>query len=77
MAKIPAPKPPSKKGPPPEPQQAPANLDKPDPSDLKPLNFKVPAEFHREFKTYAASHGISMLVLLQEGFEAVKKQRGT
>jgi hypothetical protein len=75
MAKIPAPK--SKKGKPPEPAAAPANLENADPNDLKPLNFKVPAEFHREFKTYAASHSMSMLVLLREGFEAVKKQRGT
>jgi hypothetical protein len=74
MAKIPAPQ--SKKGKPPEPQQAPANLDKPDPSDLKPLNFKVPAEFHREYKTWAAAHGTTMLEVLREGFELVKKQRG-
>lgn len=74
MAKIPPPKPAkSKKGSPPTPQQAPANLDKSDPSDLKPLNFKVPAEFHREFKTYAATHAMSMLELLRQGFELVKK----
>jgi hypothetical protein len=75
MAKIPAPQ--SKKGKPPEPTAAPANLEKPDPNDLKPLNFKVPAEFHREFKTYAAAHGMSMLVLLREAFELVKKQQGS
>jgi hypothetical protein len=75
MAKIPPPK--SKKGKPPEPASAHANLDKPDPNDLKPLNFKVPAEFHREFKTYAASQGTSMLELLLEGFNLIKKDRGS
>jgi hypothetical protein len=76
MAKVPPPK--SKKGEPPKPQQIVANnLDKTDLADLKPLNFKVPAEFHREFKTYAASHGTSMLELLRDGFALLKKQRGT
>lgn len=41
-----------------------------------PLNFKVPVEFHREFKSYAAQHGISMVELLQEGFRLIKKQDG-
>jgi len=40
----------------------------------KPLNFKVSAEFHRVFKTYAAQHGISMRQLLELGFEMVKKK---
>lgn len=43
---------------------------------LTPLNFKVPEKFHREFKTYAAQHGVSMLELLQEGFRLVKERRG-
>ena len=50
---------------------------KPDPGDLKPLNFKVPAEFHREYKTWAAANGTTMLEVLREGFELVKKQRGS
>ena len=45
-------------------------------SSLTPLNFKVSAEFHREFKTYAAQYGISMLELLQEGFRITKERRG-
>jgi hypothetical protein len=45
-------------------------------NSLAPLNFKVPAEFHREFKTYAAQRGISMLELLQEGFRLVRERRG-
>jgi hypothetical protein len=41
----------------------------------KPLNFKVSAEFHRAFKTYAASHAMSMRQLLELGFELVKRKR--
>lgn len=52
------------------------NLKKPQVGDLKPLNFKVDPEFHRAFKAYAASHGISMVELLREGFELVKEHRG-
>ena len=40
------------------------------------MNFKVDPEFHREFKLYAASQGISMLELLREGFDLVKQHRG-
>jgi hypothetical protein len=75
MAQISPPKR-SKKGPPPSIEQTVGNLEKPEPSSLKPLNFKVPAAFHREFKSYAVQHGISMLDLLREGFEAVKERRG-
>lgn len=52
------------------------NLKKPQSGDLKPLNFKVDPEFHREFKSYAASHGVSMVELLREGFDLVKEHRG-
>ncbi len=52
------------------------NLKKPQSGDLKPLNFKVEPEFHRAFKAYAASHGISMVELLREGFDLVKQHRG-
>jgi hypothetical protein len=45
-------------------------------NSLTPLNFKVSVEFHREFKTYAAQRGISMLELLQEGFRLTKEHRG-
>jgi hypothetical protein len=41
-----------------------------------PLNFKVTERFHREFKTYAAQHGVTMLELLQEGFRLVKERNG-
>ena len=52
------------------------NLKKPQSGDLKPMNFKVDPEFHREFKAFAASHGISMVDLLREGFDLVKVHRG-
>lgn len=40
------------------------------------LNFKVTAEFKKEFKGYAVSQGISMVDLLKEGFALSKKRRG-
>jgi hypothetical protein len=43
---------------------------------LMPRNFKVPERLHREFKTYAAQHGVAMLELLQEGPRLVKERRG-
>jgi len=52
------------------------NLEKTEPGSLKPLNFKVPADFHRDFKVYASQQGISMLDLLQEGFKVLREHRG-
>jgi hypothetical protein len=37
-----------------------------------PLNFKVSAEFRREFKTYAAQHNKKLKQLLYEAFAALK-----
>ncbi|MBV5309589.1 hypothetical protein [Chromatium okenii] len=73
MAKPP---PPSNKTSVPSPVAVVDNLKQPQAGDLKPLNFKVDPAFHREFKTYAATHGISMLELLREGFDLVKQNRG-
>lgn len=39
---------------------------------LQPMNFKVPPEFHKEFKIYAAAHGLKMNQLLFKAFEALK-----
>ena len=39
----------------------------------KHLNFKVPPDFHREFKTFAASHDISMTALLIEAFSVLRE----
>ena len=38
-----------------------------------PLNFKVPEQFRREFKTYAAAHGLKLNQLLYKAFEAYSK----
>lgn len=76
MANVPPPAKKSRKGPPPAAEATVGNLEKAEPGSLKPLNFKVPAEFHREFKVYASQQGISMLDLLQEGFKAVRQHRG-
>lgn len=43
-----------------------------DPSKRMPLNFKVSAEFRREFKTYAAQHNKKLNQLLYESFAALK-----
>lgn len=43
---------------------------------LKPLNFKVPADFHREFKTFAAMNGVSMLDVLIESFRLYREHKG-
>lgn len=64
------------KGVPPAMSETLDNLDRPEAADLKPLNFKVPAEFHREFKAHAAIHGMSMVDLLKEGFDLVKARKG-
>jgi hypothetical protein len=37
-----------------------------------PLNFKVPLDFRREFKTYAAQHNKKLNQLLYEAFAALK-----
>ena len=75
MAKVPPPRK-SAKGSPPPALKILSNLDKPEPSALTPMNFKVPEEFHREFKLYAVQHGISMVDLLQQSFQTLKKARG-
>jgi hypothetical protein len=45
------------------------------PPETETLNFKVTAEFKKEFKGYAVSQGITMLELLKEGFELSKRKR--
>jgi hypothetical protein len=77
MAKVPPPtQPKSRKGAPPPLEQIQGNLDKPEAASLKPLNFKVPEDFYKEFKTFAVQQGISMVELLQQAFALVKSQRG-
>jgi hypothetical protein len=42
------------------------------PTQGMPLNFKVPPDFRREFKTYAAQHNKKLNQLLYEAFAALK-----
>lgn len=44
-------------------------------SENKTLNFKVSADFKKEFKGFAGSQGVTMTELLKEGFALSKKQR--
>jgi hypothetical protein len=46
--------------------------EEPDAARATPLNFKVPADFRREFKTYAAQHNKKLNRLLYEAFAALK-----
>jgi ketopantoate reductase len=50
------------------------NLD--DAEALKPLNFRVPPQFHREYKIYAVQNGMNMVELLRESFELFKRSQG-
>ena len=43
---------------------------------LSPLNFRVPASFRREFKTYAARHDLKLNELLRRSFAAYRKVQG-
>jgi hypothetical protein len=42
----------------------------------QPLNFRVSAEFRRQFKVYAAQHGLKLNELLRLSFEAYRSQNG-
>jgi hypothetical protein len=43
-------------------------------ANLTPLNFRIPASFRREFRTYAATHDLKLNELLRLCFEAYRKQ---
>ena len=49
---------------------------KPEDKGLAPLNFRVPASFRREFKTYAARHDLKLNELLRLSFETYRRQNG-
>ena len=65
----------SRKGLPPVELEASINLHTYDPDDLKPLNFKVPATFRKEYKSYATDNDMSMVELLQKSFEVYKQHK--
>jgi hypothetical protein len=60
-----------------EPSEAPGQgASKEEESGGLPLNFRVPAEFRRAFKTYAAAHDLKLNALLKLSFESYRKQQG-
>ena len=65
----------SKKGAPPSMVRTVGNLDKPEPGVLKTLNLRVPAEFKRDLKVYAAQQERTMTDLLIEAFGMLRKKR--
>ena len=73
MARVPPPRPGGKGAPPPAETVA-GNLDKLPSTKLKPLNFRVSPEFHREFKTFAAANERSMVEVLHEAFDLVREK---
>jgi hypothetical protein len=54
---------------------APAHDKGTDPGKGTSLNFKVDANFKKEFKGFAVAQGISMTDLLKEGYALSKKER--
>lgn len=60
----------------PLPSGSPPSRVKADVAALTPLNFKVPPEFHRDFKTFAAQHSKKMVEVLQEAFALLKESNG-
>lgn len=74
MAKIKRPARTTKGTPPPE-VEVPTNLSRSADQELKPMNFKVPAAFKREFKTYATELDMTMVDLLQQCFYHFKNSR--
>jgi hypothetical protein len=52
--------------------QAHSNAEQPESTKRSPLNFRVSADFRREFKTYAAQHNKKLNQLLYEAFAALK-----
>lgn len=63
-----------RKGPPPAEEAASVNLTKISDTDLVAINFKVPAEFRKTFKQYAAELGVSMTELLITAVEEYRKR---
>jgi hypothetical protein len=64
------------KGEPPVRSETKANLVKPEPSKTVALNFKVPAEFKRNFKIAAATTGITQSELLRIAFNLWNEKQG-
>lgn len=63
-----------RKGLPPAEEITSTNLSKVSDTDLVAVNFKVPAEFRKTFKQYAAELGIPMTDLLIQAVEDYRKR---
>ncbi len=63
-----------RKGPPPPAEVTSTNLSKLSDTDLVAMNFRVPAEFRKNMKQYAAALGVSMTELLMEAFEEYRSR---
>ncbi|PZD70408.1 hypothetical protein C1752_13134 [Acaryochloris thomasi RCC1774] len=64
------------KGDPPTATDTRSNLGKPEPGKIIDMNFKVPAEFKRDFKIAAATHGMTQKDLLMEIFHEWSQKKG-
>jgi hypothetical protein len=64
------------KGDPPARAEIRDNLSKPEPSEIVALNFRVPAEFKKDFKIAAATYGITQSELLQQLFKEWRQRYG-
>jgi hypothetical protein len=73
--KVPPPK--KQREAPPQLKETPENLEKKPPLDTETLNFKVAAEFKREYKVYAASRGMTMIDLLEQSYQIYKERHGS
>jgi len=62
---------------PPQLEETSQNLEKTPPLATETLNFKVTAEFKREYKIYAASRDKTMIELLQESYLLYKQRHGS
>lgn len=56
------------KGEPPSREKTKKNLSNPEPGQTVALNFKVSADFKKDFKVAAAIHGITQSELLKQAF---------
>jgi hypothetical protein len=63
-----------RKGPPPAEEITSVNLTKISDTDVVAMNFKVPAEFRKNMKQYAAELGISMTDLLTRAVEEYRSK---
>lgn len=64
------------KGEPPAIDETKSNLEKPEPGETTNLNFKVSAEFKKDFKIAAATYGCTQVELLQRIFKFWTENQG-